>query len=70
MSNITMHLPDGVEADLLVNSISGLASSYTYFRIKGIYRIFYGMFNKVVQVFFKGDVNGFTNWISQKGILK
>lgn len=47
-----------------------LVISYTYFRIRGIYRIFYRLFNKFVQVFFKGDVNGFTNWLSQKGILK
>ena len=47
-----------------------LIDSYTYFRIRGFYRIFYCIFDKFVQLFFKGDVNGFTNWLNQKGILR
>lgn len=47
-----------------------LIESYTYFRIKGIYRLFYYVFDKFVQLFFKGDVNGFTNWLNQRGMLK
>lgn len=47
-----------------------LIDSYTYFKIRGVYRIFYYIFDKFVQIFFKGDVNGFTNWLNQKKILK
>ncbi|MDD3137776.1 MAG: peptidoglycan bridge formation glycyltransferase FemA/FemB family protein [Lachnospiraceae bacterium] len=46
-----------------------LVDSYTYFRIKGCYHIFYYLFIGVVNTFFKGDVNGFTNWLNQKKIL-
>jgi lipid II:glycine glycyltransferase (peptidoglycan interpeptide bridge formation enzyme) len=47
-----------------------LIDSYTYFKIKGIFRIFYYIFIKFVDLFFKGDVNGFTNWLNEKKILK
>lgn len=47
-----------------------LIDSYTYFKIKGIYRVFYYLFIGFVKLFFKGDVNGFTNWLSQKKILR
>jgi len=47
-----------------------LIDSYTYFRIKGIYRIAYHVFMIVVRIFFKGDVNGCTNWLSQTKLLK
>jgi lipid II:glycine glycyltransferase (peptidoglycan interpeptide bridge formation enzyme) len=47
-----------------------LIESYTYFRIKGLYRIFYYIFILFVKAFFKGDVNGFTNWLNEKKLLK
>lgn len=47
-----------------------LIDTYTYFKVRGVYRIFYYIFNAFVYVFFEGDVNGFTNWLNQKGILK
>lgn len=47
-----------------------LIDSYTYFKIKGGYKVFYYVFLLFVKVFFKGDVNGFTNWLNQKKILK
>ena len=47
-----------------------LIDSYTYFKIKGYYRVFYYMFSVFVDLFFKGDVNGFTNWLNEKKILK
>lgn len=47
-----------------------LMNSYTYFRLKGIYRFLYSIFEIFVKVFFKGDVNGFTNFLNQKKILK
>ena len=47
-----------------------LIDSYTYFKIKGFYRLFYYIFIKCVQIFFKGDVNEFTNWLNEKKILK
>lgn len=47
-----------------------LVDTYTYFKIKGIYRGFYYIFMLFVRLFFKGDVNGFTNWLNRKKILK
>lgn len=47
-----------------------LIDSYTYFKVRGIYKIFYFCFIFVVKLFFKGDINGFTNWLSEKKILK
>jgi len=47
-----------------------LIDTYTYFRVGGVYRIFYYVFIALVKLFFKGDVNAFTNWINQKKILK
>lgn len=47
-----------------------LIDSYTYFKVKGIFKVFYYVFTKFVQVFFGGDINAFTNWLNQKGILK
>jgi len=47
-----------------------LTDTYTYFKVSGVYRVFYYIFNVFVDIFFKGDVNGFTNWLYQKGILK
>ncbi|MDD6628223.1 MAG: peptidoglycan bridge formation glycyltransferase FemA/FemB family protein [Lachnospiraceae bacterium] len=47
-----------------------LIDSYTYFKIKGFYRLFYYIFIRCVQIFFKGDVNEFTNWLNEKKILK
>lgn len=47
-----------------------LIDTYTYFKIKGFYRIFYYIFSWFVHMFFRGDVNGFTNWLNQKKILK
>lgn len=47
-----------------------LIDSYTYFKIKGFYRIFYYLFNVFVQLFFKGDVNGFTNFLNKMKIIK
>ena len=47
-----------------------LIDSYTYFRIRGLYRIFYYGFILLVNLFFGGDVNCFINWLSEKKILK
>lgn len=47
-----------------------LIDSYTYFRIKGVFRIFYYAFMLIVKIFFKDDVNGFCNWMNQKKFLK
>lgn len=47
-----------------------LIDTYTYFKITGVYRIFYYIFIAMVKIFFKGDVNAFTNWINQRKILK
>ena len=47
-----------------------LIDSYTYFRIKGFYRLFYFIFDLFVKLFFKGDVNGFTVWLNKKGLIK
>ena len=47
-----------------------LIDTYTYFKIKGVYRVFYYIFITLVNILFKGDVNAFTNWINQRKILK
>lgn len=47
-----------------------LIDTYTYFKIRGLYRIFYYIFIGFVNAFFRGDVNGFTNWLNQRKILK
>ncbi len=47
-----------------------LIDSYTYFKFRGIYRMFYYVFELIVKLLFKGDVNGFVNWLNQKGMLK
>lgn len=47
-----------------------LIDTYTYFKVRGVYRVFYYIFNIFVNVFFKGDVNGFTNWLYKRRILK
>lgn len=46
-----------------------LIDTYTYYRIKGLYKVFYGFFTIFVSIFFKGDVNGFTNWLYEKKLL-
>lgn len=47
-----------------------LIDSYTYFKIRGFYRIFYYGFLLVIKVFFKSDVNSFSNWLNKRKILK
>lgn len=47
-----------------------LSDSYTYFKIKGFFRIFYYLFIVFVKLFFHGDVNGFTVWLNKKGLLQ
>lgn len=47
-----------------------LMDSYTYFRIKGIYRIFYYLFHCFVKLFFKGDVNEFIIFLNRVKILR
>ncbi len=47
-----------------------LADSYTYFRIKGIYRICYFIFRSLVWFLFHGDVNSFILWLNKKGFIR
>lgn len=35
-----------------------LIGSYTYFKIRGFYRVFYYIFKLILNIFFKGDLNG------------
>lgn len=47
-----------------------LIDSYTYFKIKGIYRGLYVGMLVFVKIFFKGDINNFTNWLNRWKILR
>ena len=47
-----------------------LVDSYTYFKIRGGYRICYFLFVGLVRLFFHGDVNGFIVWLNRKGLLR
>lgn len=46
-----------------------LSECYTYFKIKGPLKIFFYFFLGIVKVFFKGDVNSFTNLLNKYKIL-
>lgn len=47
-----------------------LADSYSYFKIRGIYRLFYYLFMGGIKLFFDGDVNAFIVWLNRKGFLR
>lgn len=47
-----------------------LADSFTYFKIRGIYRVYYWLFVNFVQIFFHNDVNGFVVWLNKKGFIQ
>ena len=46
-----------------------MVESYSYFKTKGIYKVFYYGFICGVKLFFKGDVNRFTIWANKKGMI-
>lgn len=47
-----------------------LVDSYTYFKVRGLYRGLYWMFKEGVRLFFKGDINAFTNFLYEKNLLR
>jgi len=47
-----------------------LVDSYSYFSIKGIYRVFYYMFLGILKIFFGGDVNGLVQWLNKRGLIQ
>jgi lipid II:glycine glycyltransferase (peptidoglycan interpeptide bridge formation enzyme) len=47
-----------------------LADSYTYFRMKGKWKIAYFFFKLLLMCFWRGDVNNFVNWLNRYGMLK
>lgn len=47
-----------------------LSDSFTYFRIKGVYRLGYLFFIDFVRFFFHNDVNGFIVWLNKKGFIR
>lgn len=46
-----------------------LIDSYTYFHVRGFYRLFYYIFAGFVKLFFKDDVNEFTNFLNRNKLL-
>lgn len=46
-----------------------LAESYLYYKIRGIYRIFYFGFDILVKIFFKGNVNDCVMWLNDRKLI-
>lgn len=47
-----------------------LIDSYTYFVLKGGWKIFYCIFNVFLKYFWKKDFNSFVNWLNQHHLIR
>lgn len=47
-----------------------LSNSYNYYKMSGIYKVAYEIWNVIVKLFFDGDLNEATNWLNRCGLIK